>query len=162
MTPALFDDLMADEGLRLRAYPDPLSGAEPWTIGYGHTGPEVHPALTWTEGQAIQALHVDVGRAVVALDAHLPWWRGLGDVRQDCLVELCFNMGVGFPPEAGRPGRGLRAFVQALEDLRAGRYAEAAEHLLASRWAHEVGRRAGRLAHMIRDGVRPARCVSAD
>jgi lysozyme len=26
------------EGLRLTAYPDPGSGGEPWTIGYGHTG----------------------------------------------------------------------------------------------------------------------------
>jgi lysozyme len=25
------------EGLRLEAYPDPASGGEPWTIGYGHT-----------------------------------------------------------------------------------------------------------------------------
>lgn len=26
------------EGLRLKAYPDPATGDEPWTIGYGHTG----------------------------------------------------------------------------------------------------------------------------
>lgn len=26
------------EGLRLEAYPDPATGNEPWTIGYGHTG----------------------------------------------------------------------------------------------------------------------------
>lgn len=26
------------EGLRLKAYPDPGTGGEPWTIGYGHTG----------------------------------------------------------------------------------------------------------------------------
>jgi lysozyme len=25
------------EGLRLEAYPDPASGGDPWTIGYGHT-----------------------------------------------------------------------------------------------------------------------------
>ena len=26
------------EGLELKAYPDPATGNEPWTIGYGHTG----------------------------------------------------------------------------------------------------------------------------
>lgn len=26
------------EGLRLEAYPDPATGDEPWTIGFGHTG----------------------------------------------------------------------------------------------------------------------------
>ena len=156
MTPALFDDLERDEGLRLSAYPDPATGGAPWTIGYGHTGPEVHAGLTWTQGQATDALHGDVARAVAALDALLPWWRTLDDVRQDCMAELCFNMGIGFPAEGGRPGHGLRSFVQTLGAIRAGRYAAAAEGLLASHWAGEVGARADRLAGMMRDGVRPA------
>ena len=33
------------EGCRLEAYPDPATGGEPWTIGYGHTGPDVFPSL---------------------------------------------------------------------------------------------------------------------
>ena len=40
------------EGCRLTAYPDPASGADPWTIGYGHTGPEVKPGLTISQEQA--------------------------------------------------------------------------------------------------------------
>jgi len=156
MTPLLFDDLEAAEGLRLHTYPDPVTGGAPWTIGYGHTGPEVHPGLTWTAGQAMEALHVDVGRAVAALDAALPWWRSLDDVRQDCLAELCFNMGIGSPAEGGRPGHGLRSFVHTLAAIQTGRYAAAAGGLLASRWAQEVGARADRLAAMMRDGVRPA------
>ncbi len=31
------------EGLRLTAYPDPGTGGAPWTVGWGHTGPEVGP-----------------------------------------------------------------------------------------------------------------------
>lgn len=43
------------EGLRLEAYPDPATGGAPWTIGWGHTGPEVVPGLKWTRQQADQA-----------------------------------------------------------------------------------------------------------
>lgn len=48
------------EGLELTAYPDPGTGGAPWTIGYGHTGPEVHAGLVWTKQQAEQALVSDV------------------------------------------------------------------------------------------------------
>ena len=44
--------IKAHEGCRLKSYPDPGSGGDPWTIGYGHTGPEVVPGLTITQEQA--------------------------------------------------------------------------------------------------------------
>jgi len=41
------------ESCRLSAYPDPGSkDGKPWTIGWGHTGPEVHSRLGWTQAQA--------------------------------------------------------------------------------------------------------------
>ncbi len=45
---------MAREGKRNEAY---LDTAEPpvWTIGYGHTGPEVHEGLVWTDEQVEEA-----------------------------------------------------------------------------------------------------------
>ena len=49
---------MTDEGLRLEAYLD--SGGVP-TIGWGHTGPEVHEGLVWTREQAVEALKKDMG-----------------------------------------------------------------------------------------------------
>ncbi len=33
------------------AYPDPASGAAPWTIGWGSTGPDIHRGLIWTRAQ---------------------------------------------------------------------------------------------------------------
>ena len=33
------------EGLSLEVYPDPGTGGDPYTIGYGHTGPEVKPGI---------------------------------------------------------------------------------------------------------------------
>jgi lysozyme len=149
-TPFLAQDLRRDEGLRLEAYPDPLSGAEPWTIGYGHTGPEVGRGLVWTPAQAETALIADIARACERLDAHAPWWRGLDDPRQDVLANLVFNM--GWLDAAGT--HGLGTFHQALAAIRDGRWRDAHDALLASAWAREVGPRARRLATQLLRGVR--------
>jgi lysozyme len=44
------------EGKRNHAYPDPATGGNPWTIGYGQTGPDIHPGLYWTDEQCDAAL----------------------------------------------------------------------------------------------------------
>jgi len=36
---------------RFEAYPDPGTGNAPWTIGWGSTGPDIHPGLIWTKGE---------------------------------------------------------------------------------------------------------------
>ena len=46
------------EGCRLRAYPDPATGKEPWTIGYGATGPNIGPNTKWTQQQAEEDLRL--------------------------------------------------------------------------------------------------------
>ena len=149
-TPFLARDLRRDEGLRLRAYADPLTGAEPWTIGYGHTGPEVHEGLAWTPAQAETALIADIARACEQLDAHIPWWRRLDDARQDVLANLCFN--VGWLDPAG--SHGLGTFHHALAAIQAGRWRAAHDQLLDSAWAREVGARARRLATQMLTGAR--------
>jgi lysozyme len=58
------------EGLRLTAYPDPGTGGAPFTIGYGHTGPDVHPGMTITEQEATVLLQADVEAASLEV-AHL-------------------------------------------------------------------------------------------
>jgi len=52
LTPTGLQLLKTWEGCILTAYPDPASGGDPWTIGYGHTGPEVSPGLTISQAQA--------------------------------------------------------------------------------------------------------------
>lgn len=42
------------EGHSLRAYPDPITKADPWTISYGLTGEWVKPGLTLTQQQSDQ------------------------------------------------------------------------------------------------------------
>lgn len=138
-SPYLVGDLKLEEGLRLEAYPDPISGGPPWTIGYGHTGREVHPGLVWTEAQATAVLEGDIAATSRGLDTALTWWRTLSDLRQDCLVDMAFNLGV----------HGLMAFDAYLRLVRAGDYQDAAADQLGSRWARQVGHRARRLARQM-------------
>lgn len=48
---------------RCRAYPDPGSGKEPWTIGWGCTGPNITKDTIWT-----------VQEAEIALTKHLEYF----------------------------------------------------------------------------------------
>jgi lysozyme len=81
------------EGCRLTAYPDPGSGGDPWTIGYGHTGPNVHPGLVITQEQAEEFLRQDVAKAAADVNARVKI-----EITQDefdALVDFAFNCGCG-------------------------------------------------------------------
>lgn len=77
------------EGLELKAYPDPATGAEPWTIGIGHTG-GVRPGDVITEARAEQLLRQDVGRFEVAVRKYCPVTT---QGQFDALVSFAFNVG---------------------------------------------------------------------
>ncbi len=140
-TPYLIADLKRDEGCRLKAY---LDSRGVWTIGYGHTGREVHPGLEWTQAQADAQLAIDAGAAQRGLDTAIPWWRGLSDVRQDVLAEMAFNLGI----------HGLLEFTRMLNAAANDNYPIASADMLLSKWADEVGDRAARLAAMMKTGAR--------
>lgn len=40
------------EGCQLTAYPDPGTGCDPWTVGYGATGPGIVQGTVWTQQHA--------------------------------------------------------------------------------------------------------------
>lgn len=143
MTPHLIDDIKRDEGCRLKAYPDTLGI---FTIGYGHA--HVPEGTVWTQEDCEAALARDVASTIAKLDAHIPWWRGLNDARQDVLANLCFNMGWGDGEH------GLSSFRNTLAAMRAGDFNRAAVGLLASKWATQVKSRASRLVDQLRSGVR--------
>ncbi|SBW12712.1 Lysozyme (modular protein) [uncultured Alphaproteobacteria bacterium] len=141
-------ELRRDEGERLTAYPDPLTGGEPWTIGVGHTG-GIKPGQTCTPEQSDAWLGQDIAETTADLDRALPWWRGLSETRQRALLNMAFNMGV---PR-------LLGFRGMLAALQAGDYERAALEAFDSRWALQVGDgpggredRADRIAEMIREG----------
>lgn len=77
------------EGLRLEAYQD-VAGI--WTIGYGHTGPDVKEGMTITEAEAESLLRRDLGgfERGVSNAVTMP----LGTNQFDALVSLTYNIGV--------------------------------------------------------------------
>jgi lysozyme len=81
------------EGLRLTAYPDPGTGGSPWTIGYGHTGSDVHPGLTITKEQAEELLMKDVQKAVAVVNSKVT--TDLTQNEFDAIVDFVFNVGAG-------------------------------------------------------------------
>lgn len=40
------------ESCRLEAYPDPGTGGDPWTIGWGETGPGIVKGVVWSQAYA--------------------------------------------------------------------------------------------------------------
>lgn len=144
MTPYLMADLKRDEGCRLVAYPDPRSGGAPWTIGYGHTGREVHPGLIIGQEQAEDYLAQDITLTCRGLDTALPGWRRPEDPRQDVIVNMAFNLGV----------HKLLGFHNLLAALKSEDYDTAAAEMLDSAWALELPARADRLARQMRTGRR--------
>jgi len=81
------------EGLRLTAYPDPATNGDPWTIGYGHTGTEVHQGMTITQEQAEEFLMQDVQKAVQTVNSKVH--TDLTQNEFDALVDFVFNCGAG-------------------------------------------------------------------
>lgn len=78
------------EGLRLSAYQDQVGV---WTVGYGHTGREVHGGMLITEDQADVLLHSDVASAVVCVNRAVT--AEISQCQFDALVDFVFNLGCG-------------------------------------------------------------------
>ena len=78
------------EGLSLSAYQD-CAGI--WTIGFGHTGPDVTPGRTITEAEAETLLHADLANAVTCVNRAVR--ASIQQPQFDALVDFCFNVGRG-------------------------------------------------------------------
>jgi lysozyme len=91
------DLIKSHEGLRLEAYPDPATKADPWTIGYGHTSaagpPSVRPGLKISRQEAEDILKQDLAtfERHVRSRVKVP----LNDNQFSALVSFCFNVGPG-------------------------------------------------------------------
>ena len=76
----------------VEAYPDPGTGGEPWTIGWGATGSGIGPGTVWTQQRCDARLESDVARH--ARDVAF----ALGDApttqaQFDALVSFHYNTG---------------------------------------------------------------------
>lgn len=79
------------EGCKLAAYQD-IAGV--WTIGYGHTGKDVHAGLTWTAEKAEDELMHDLSCAGLLLGAYSPNVVAMPGAA-DALTDFIFNLGIG-------------------------------------------------------------------
>lgn len=108
-----------------------------WTIGYGHN---LEHGISAEAAEFILREDVDRVRRQVA-EAFF-WWAELTEARRFVVVDMCFNLGLA----------GLRKFKKMLSALEAGDYDSAADEMLRSRWAEQVGRRARENASMMKSG----------
>ena len=81
------------EGCHLQAYPDPKTGGEPWTIGWGATGPDIYKGLVWTQEQADERLLKDIEarEAIVNQYVTVPLTQGMFNAT----VSILCNVGFG-------------------------------------------------------------------
>ncbi len=134
----VLDQLEKDEGFRAFAYQD-TEGF--WTIGHGilidrRRGGGI------TREESRYLMNNRVALKIAELDTNLPWWRNLDEVRQGVLINMCYNLGIG----------NLLGFKNTLRLIREGNFEKAADNMLDSKWAEQVGARAHRLAVMMRTG----------
>ena len=78
------------EGLRLTAYQDSVGV---WTIGYGHTGPEVHSGLTITQAQADSYLQSDLQKFANCVSTYIT--ATLNPNQVGALISWSYNVGCG-------------------------------------------------------------------
>jgi len=136
-------ELRRDEGVRYTPYAD-TKGIP--TVGVGHNLRAAPLPVGWsyplTDEQVNTLLDQDLLNVYHDLDRNLPWWADMNDVRQRVICNMCFNLGMSK----------LAGFKNSLAAMRQGRYGDAAEGMLNSAWASQVGERAQRLAQMMRTG----------
>ena len=130
------DQLVRHEGLRLKPY---RCTAGKLTIGIGRNLDD----CGITQSEAYVMLINDIMNCEKQLQAKIPdIYDGLDEVRKSVLLNMCFNLGIN----------GLLGFKNTLEFTKAGDWERAANNMLVSKWAKQVGRRAIELSELMRKG----------
>lgn len=113
------------EGCRLTAYPDPGTGGDPWTIGFGSTGPGIRRGVVWTQAQADDRLALDVERFMKGVASVVK--EDVTDNELGAMTSLAYNIG-------------QTSFARStlLRRFNAGKKGEAADQFLA--WNRAGGR----------------------
>jgi lysozyme len=131
----LQQQLIEHEGLRLSAYFDTVGKC---TIGVGRNLDD----KGLSKAEALYLLENDIQECIADL-VTFPWFERLDAVRQRVVIDMRFNLGP----------KKFRRFRDTLRAISEERYGDAADAMLASKWADQVKRRAVRLAAMMRTGI---------
>ena len=138
MSDPLIALLIKHEGVRLRPYMDTVGKL---TVGVGRN-------LTdngISQDEAMMLLVNDIEACRAQMQQAFPWAAFMTPARRDVLTSLIFNIGLG----------GVKEFKLMLAQLGSCNYADAADELLNSRYARQVGQRAVDLANIMRIGAYP-------
>lgn len=131
----LMQELVRDEGVKLQPY---RCTAGKLTIGVGRNIED----RGITNAEAMYLLNNDIAICESELTVVLPNWRELSDTRQRVLLNMVFNLGRAR----------LMGFTKFLACLKMKDFAGAADQMMDSLWAKQVGQRAVRLRDMLLRG----------
>lgn len=134
----IYQDLTNDEGDIAHVYQDSEGY---WTIGIGFlVDKRLGGGLLPEERQFILKNRVRLTEEW--LNRRLPFYKKLSPNRQRALINMGYNLGE----------TKLLKFHNTLRYLELGEYEKAAEQALKSKWAKQVGKRAVRIAELIKNG----------
>jgi lysozyme len=93
------------EGCHLNAYPDPLTGGLPITIGWGSTkdfnGQSFKIGRKITQEYADRLLIFDVENRFLPSLQKIPYWNEMNDNQRGALLSFAYNLGAGFYNSSG-------------------------------------------------------------
>ena len=124
----LRDQLTRDEGIRLAPYRDTVGKL---TIGCGRNLDD----KGITRDEALYLLENDIAEVTLQVSRAFPWAGFLNDARRGVLINMAFNMGI----------ERLKTFKNMLAAMDIGDWPTAADELMDSKYAKQVGERAARL-----------------
>jgi lysozyme len=134
MNDKLENMLIRHEGLKLKPY---RCTAGKLTIGIGRNLDD--NGITEAEARMMCRYDVEVVRTPLL---KYKWFTLLNEARQDAILDMAFNLGL---PRFLK----FKNMLQALQDQD---YHKAAEEMMTSQWAQQVGERATELAAMMVEG----------
>lgn len=132
----LREDLIKDESLELTLYLCPEGF---YTIGVGRN----LDANGISEDEAMYLLDNDINRVFHELKNNFDWFQQINTARKAALMNVCFNIGIS----------SLKKFKKMIKACAEGDWNTAADELLDSKYAQQVGQRANRLSEQLRSGV---------
>ena len=130
----LLAQLEMHEGFRSKPYKDSVGKL---TIGIGRNLDDVGI----TRQEALVLLENDVQKVRRVLKLY-HWYKPLTKVRKRVVIDMAFNLGI----------KGFLKFKKLIKAIENGNWNMAALEMLDSKWSRQVGRRATRLAIMMRTG----------
>ena len=131
------ETLRRHEGIRQYAYRCP---AGYWTIGAGRNIDE-KGGRGLSDDEIHYLLLNDIRVSIDELTEAFPWFYELTEQVQEVLINMHFNMGMPT----------LRKFRNMLDAMERQEYSRAADEMLDSNWADQVGNRALELADIVRE-----------